>query len=100
MKTILIRASAPYRGSQVASGAETVTVSPAFAEDGLTANSGGIQGGAPPTEALQPAEANVSNVAADNPSAVSLSGRLVRPAEETMPHCWHDCAVKVLVARE
>ncbi|WP_209757276.1 hypothetical protein [Arthrobacter sp. 9V] len=50
----------------MASGAETVTVSPGLAEDGLTAYSGGEHGGAPPTEGPQPEEASITIVAAHN----------------------------------
>ncbi len=84
MSTILIRASSPYRGSHLASAAETVTESPGFTEEGLTVCSGGKQGGAPPTEAPQPAEAKVANIAADSSRAARGSRRRVRRAEELM----------------
>ena len=84
MNTILIRASSPYRGSHLASGAETVTDSPGFAEEGLTVCSGGKQGGAPPTEAPQPAEAKLTNIATDIGRAARGSRRRARRAEELM----------------
>ncbi|ABM08024.1 hypothetical protein AAur_1136 [Paenarthrobacter aurescens TC1] len=64
-RTMLIRASAPYRGSHLASAADTVTESPSFAEDGLTAYSGGKHGGAPLMEGPHPVVTAIVNVAAD-----------------------------------
>ncbi len=88
MKTILMTRLRHIGGSHLASGAETVTESPGFAEEGLTVCSGGKQGGAPPpTEHhnLQKPSSAASPLISAGPHVEADAGPGVQ--KNSCPHC-------------